>query len=260
MQYRCNILFGEFGGFLLIECILCAFGLQYKRGRLQGIQQGFDEQEHRAIKTELEKAKKQILSLQKELTAEQKAEEGLRAAAQKSSEESLAARNRLAKLQSRLEKQEAENEALRARIRELEKKQAAPAPEPETVSEPASEETSESAPDYSVLLAGIFAEKRVVFVGGDHNIMGKFERKYPDAVVLPRDSATISETLVARSDAVLFKTDSLSHKEYNQAKAIAERNGVPVGYIGNYANLGKMEADVYKELSRLGLASETFEQ
>ena len=61
-----------------------------------------------------------------------------------------------------------------------------------------------------------------------------------------------------QADALLFKTDSMGHKEYTPVKAIAERNNIPVAYVGNFANVELMEQDVYQQLEKLHFVKEEY--
>lgn len=107
--------------------------------------------------------------------------------------------------------------------------------------------------NYADMLAAIFTNKKIVFIGGHQNIMSKFSQKYPDAVVIPHDKAVLANQPLEAADAVLFKTDSMGHKEYNPIKDLADRRNIPIGYIGDFTSLTLVEKSVYEELTKLGL-------
>ena len=107
--------------------------------------------------------------------------------------------------------------------------------------------------NYADMLAAIFTNKKIVFIGGHQNIMNKFSQKYPDAVVIPHDKAVLANQPLEAADAVLFKTDSMGHKEYNPIKDLAARRNIPIGYIGDFTSLTLVEKSVYEELTKLGL-------
>ena len=83
--------------------------------------------------------------------------------------------------------------------------------------------------------------------------MTKFAQKYPDAAVIEKDKAMTADKQLDGAAAVLFKTDSMSHKEYTPIKDLAERKGVPVGYISDVTSLSLVGRSVYEELKRLNV-------
>ena len=53
------------------------------------------------------------------------------------------------------------------------------------------------------------------------------------------------------ADGILFKTDSMSHKEYTPVKGLAERRGIPCGYIGDVPNMERLETEVLRGIIEL---------
>ena len=74
-----------------------------------------------------------------------------------------------------------------------------------------------------------------------------------DAAVIEKDKAMTADKQLDGAAAVLFKTDSMSHKEYTPIKDLAERKGVPVGYISDVTSLSLVGRSVYEELKRLNV-------
>lgn len=164
------------------------------------------------------------------------------------------ARNRYAAIQSKVESQQSKIDVLQKEISLLkaeneELRHILPAPE----SPKYAPDKVEPEINYADMLAAIFTNKKIVFIGGHQNIMSKFSQKYPDAVVIPHDKAVLANQPLEAADAVLFKTDSMGHKEYNPIKDLADRRNIPIGYIGDFTSLTLVEKSVYEELTKLGL-------
>ena len=108
--------------------------------------------------------------------------------------------------------------------------------------------------DYAEKLKKVFAAKKIVIIGGHPNIMTKFAQKYPDAAVIEKDKAMTADKQLDGATAVLFKTDSMGHKEYTPIKDLAGRKGVPVGYICDVTSMNLVEKSVYEELKQLSIS------
>lgn len=165
------------------------------------------------------------------------------------------ARNHYASIQSKVETQQKQISDLEEKLRALQEENerlregvpAAPVEEvPVTPVEPEV--------NYAEKLKKIFAAKKIVIVGGHPNIMGKFAQKYPDAAVIEKDKAMTADKQLDGATAVLFKTDSMGHKEYTPIKDLAGRKGVPVGYIGDVTSMNLVEKSVYEELKQLSIS------
>lgn len=164
-------------------------------------------------------------------------------------------KNKYAGLQDKIDKQAAEIEVLKQKISLLEEdkrkaEQSLSALLPEE--EPAVDDTPEIAIDYSSLLQNILKNHKVVFVGGNENIMSKFSQSYPQAVVIPKSRIASSDSLIETADIILFKTDSMGHKDYYKVKQIAIRKKIPYDYLGDIANLQRFVQNVYETLCDMG--------
>lgn len=167
------------------------------------------------------------------------------------------ARNKWAGIQGKVEALQAENEDLRrqlakekSRANELERQIA------ELAADDTENEALEAEPvpetNYQEKLTGIFEKHKVVFVGGNFNIMSKFGKRNPAAIIIPKNRIATADQQIVNADVILMKTDSMSHKEYYKFKQIAVRKGIPLGYIENRANVQLMEQDVYETLELMG--------
>lgn len=167
------------------------------------------------------------------------------------------ARNKYAGLQGKINKQETQIEQYKAEIAHLEAEKRSMAEKISSLlpDENTQEETitdSEPKIDYGCLLSALLEKYKVVFVGGNENIMQKFSRKYPNACVVPKSRIGTSDALIETADVVLFKTDSMAHKDYYKVKRIAVKKNIPYDYLDDIANLQRFEQDVYVTLSDMG--------
>ena len=165
------------------------------------------------------------------------------------------ARNRYAGIQSKVESQQKQITDLEEQLKALREENARL--RQQLPAQP-TEERVEAAPaepdiNYEEELSKIFSAKKIVFVGGHPNIMGKFAQKYPNAAVVEKDKAMTADRQLDGAAAVLFKTDSMGHKEYTPIKDLAGRKGVPVGYIRDVTSLNLVEQSVYEELKKLNI-------
>lgn len=167
------------------------------------------------------------------------------------------ARNKYAGLQEKIDKQAAQIEEFQTRIALLESEKRVMS---EEISSLLSEEDiqegipSDSTPrvDYESLLSALLKKYKVVFVGGNENIMQKFAKKYTYARVVPKSRIGASDSIIETADVVLFKTDSMAHKDYYKVKRIAVRKSIPYDYLDDIANIQRFEQDVYDTLSDMG--------
>lgn len=164
-------------------------------------------------------------------------------------------RNKNVGLQGKIDSQQKEIEALKEELQRLknlippqhEETETLPKEDTETPQNEAVEE-----PNYRKELTNIFSTHKIAFVGGNINIMQKFAAAYPAAVVIPKERVTNADSLIENADAVLFKPDSIGHKEVYKTKSIISRKQIPFSYIGDIANLKLLEKNVYEELKKLG--------
>lgn len=164
-------------------------------------------------------------------------------------------RNKNVGLQGKIDSQQKEIEALKEELQRLknlippqhEETETLPKEDTET---PQNESVEE--PNYREELTSIFSTYKIAFVGGNINIMQKFAAAYPAAVVIPKERVANADSLIENADAVLFKPDSIGHKEVYKTKSIISRKQIPFSYIGDIANLKLLEKNVYEELKKLG--------
>lgn len=105
--------------------------------------------------------------------------------------------------------------------------------------------------DYSLMLQPIFQNHTIAIVGGNPNLMKKFRGRNPDALLIEKSKTSTCDQALSQADVLLFKTDSMSHVQYNKCKGIAKRLGIPVGYISNLASVELMEKEVYFTLNEI---------
>lgn len=228
---------------------------QTKKTVLDGLQDYFFNPQGTRLNNELKKCKRQmerdgeLLKQQKESLKEYKVRAD---AAERAAED---ARNRYAGIQSKVESQQKQITDLEEQLKALREENARL--RQQLPAQP-TEERVEAAPaepdiNYEEELSKIFSAKKIVFVGGHPNIMGKFAQKYPNAAVVEKDKAMTADRQLDGAAAVLFKTDSMGHKEYTPIKDLAGRKGVPVGYIRDVTSLNLVEQSVYEELKKLNI-------
>ena len=63
--------------------------------------------------------------------------------------------------------------------------------------------------DYSLRLNGLLGENKVVFVGGNENLMKKFRNRNPNAITIHNKEIAVCDNLIKNADAVFFKVDSI---------------------------------------------------
>lgn len=225
-----------------------------KKTVLEALHDYFFNPQGARLNVELKRCQRRIASDDEKLQRQKdelKAYKSRTDAAERAAED---ARNRYASIQSKVETQQKQISDLEEKLRALQEenerlREEVPAVPVEAVSvTPAEPEV-----DYAEELKKLFASKKVVIIGGHPNIMTKFAQKYPDAAVIEKDKAMTADKQLDGAAAVLFKTDSMSHKEYTPIKDLAGRKGIPVGYIGDVTSLGLVEKSVYEELKKLNI-------
>ena len=227
---------------------------QYRCQSLNNLNNYFFNPQGVKLNAELKKCNRQIERDKALIQSQKEALDSLTVRANAAEKAAAEARNRYAAIQSKVESQQSKIDVLQKEISLLkaeneELRHILPAPEsPKYAPDKVAPEIN-----YADMLAAIFTNKKIVFIGGHQNIMNKFSQKYPDAVVIPHDKAVLANQPLEAADAVLFKTDSVGHKEYNPIKDLAARRNIPIGYIGDFTSLTLVEKSVYKELTKLGL-------
>ena len=227
---------------------------QYRCQSLNNLNNYFFNPQGVKLNAELKKCNRQIERDKALIQSQKEALDSLTVRANAAEKAAAEARNRYAAIQSKVESQQSKIDVLQKEISLLkaeneELRHILPAPK----SPKYAPDKVEPEINYADMLAAIFTNKKIVFIGGHQNIMNKFSQKYPDAVVIPHDKAALANQPLEAADAVLFKTDSVGHKEYNPIKDLAARRNIPIGYIGDFTSLTLVEKSVYKELTKLGL-------
>lgn len=209
------------------------------------------EKRLKSVERELQQAKSKNDDLKKQLRQ-------MRAETDEANKQSIAVRNKWAGIQEKVDAQQVEIENLRKQLAEEKARnndleQQLSELTREDVQEVSVEPDAEPAIDYRERLNKIFASHKVVFVGGNYNIMSKFARRNPDAIIIPANRIGTSDQQVENADAILMKTDSMGHKEYYKYKQIAIRKGIPFSYLENRSNVELVEQDVFETLEIMGL-------
>lgn len=97
-------------------------------------------------------------------------------------------------------------------------------------------------------LNAIFDNKKIVFVGGNEKLMKKIRAKYPKAIILEESRIASSDTVIKNADAVMFKTDSVSHSLYAKCKQLADNSRVPIAYINDVSSVELIEKQIKEKL------------
>lgn len=111
--------------------------------------------------------------------------------------------------------------------------------------------------DCRQVLAPILAKYKVVFIGGyESTTMTKLAQRNPDAIIVPLNRVASADELIENADAILFKTDHLSHSSYLKVKGIAYKKRIPFDYLENGANVQRLEKNILEILTTMGFAAE----
>lgn len=170
-------------------------------------------------------------------------------------------RNKYAGLQSKIEQQQARIAQLESQLEELQRENAdlqqdvadllPQSSNPEASSTP--DDSATPAIDYRAVLAPVFKAHKIVFIGGyETSVMAKFAQRNLAAIVIPLDRVVSSESLIENADAILFKTDHLSHSDYFKVKSIAYKKHIPFDYLNSGTNVQRLEESAAETLSAMG--------
>lgn len=229
---------------------------QTKKAVLDGLQDYFFNPQGTRLNNELKKCKRQIERDGEQLKQQKESLKEYRTRADTAERAAEDTRNRYASIQSKVESQQKQITDLEEQLKALREENARL--RQQLPAQPTEEriEVAPAEPDinYEEELSRTFSTKKIVFVGGHPNIMGKFAQKYPDAAVVEKDKAMTADKQLDGAAAVLFKTDSMGHKEYTPIKDLAGRKNVPVGYIKDVTSLNLVEQSVYEELKKLNIS------
>lgn len=107
------------------------------------------------------------------------------------------------------------------------------------------------AKDYAAALDALLKQHTVVIVGGNENLMKKFQVAHPDASLVAKDMLGTCDQQIQNADIVMFKVDSCSHALYNKGKTICNRYDVPFCYIPNVASISRIEQSMCEQLEEI---------
>lgn len=107
------------------------------------------------------------------------------------------------------------------------------------------------AKDYAAALDALLKQHTVVIVGGNENLMKKFQVAHPDASLVAKDMLGTCDQQIQNADIVMFKVDSCSHALYNKGKTICNRYDVPFCYIPNVASIPRIEQSMCEQLEEI---------
>jgi hypothetical protein len=107
------------------------------------------------------------------------------------------------------------------------------------------------AKDYAAALDTLLKQHTVVIVGGNENLMKKFQVAHPDASLVAKDMLGTCDQQIQNADIVMFKVDSCSHALYNKGKTICNRYDVPFCYIPNVASIPRIEQSMCEQLEEI---------
>ena len=97
----------------------------------------------------------------------------------------------------------------------------------------------------------LLKQHTVVIVGGNENLMKKFQVAHPDASLVAKDMLGTCDQQIQNADIVMFKVDSCSHALYNKGKTICNRYDVPFCYIPNVASIPRIEQSMCEQLEEI---------
>lgn len=189
---------------------------------------------------------KRIEQLEKQLAGAKENEERAVNAANAAEQKLAQSKKRENALSVKLEAAYDEIDELMARIPEEPDREGENEQEIEEIIEPVSET---EAVDYAAVLDKMMMEHSVVIVGGNQNLMKKFQVAHPNASLVDKDMIAACDQQVRNADAVMFKVDSMSHALYGKCKAICHKYDIPFCYLPNVASIQRMEQSMCEQLT-----------
>ena len=189
---------------------------------------------------------KRIEQLEKQLAGAKENEERAVNAANAAEQKLAQSKKRENALSVKLEAAYDEIDELMARIPEEPDREGENEQEIEDIIEPTSET---EAVDYAAVLDKLMMEHSVVIVGGNQNLMKKFQVAHPNASLVDKDMIAACDQQVRNADAVMFKVDSMSHALYGKCKAICHKYDIPFCYLPNVASIQRMEQSMCEQLT-----------
>lgn len=95
--------------------------------------------------------------------------------------------------------------------------------------------------DYGKKLDELLQKYSVAVVGGNQNLMKRFQVLHPDAIYVSKDMVASCDQMIHAADMVLCKVDSMSHALYNKCKMTCHRYNVQINYLPNVTSCTRLE-------------------
>ena len=95
--------------------------------------------------------------------------------------------------------------------------------------------------DYGKKLDELLQKYSVAVVGGNQNLMKRFQVLHPDAIYVSKDMVASCDQMIHAADLVLCKVDSMSHALYNKCKMTCHRYNVQINYLPNVTSCTRLE-------------------
>lgn len=95
--------------------------------------------------------------------------------------------------------------------------------------------------DYGKKLDELLQKYSVAVVGGNQNLMKRFQVLHPDAIYVSKDTVAACDQMIHAADLVLCKVDSMSHALYNKCKVTCHRYDIQMNYLPNVTSCTRLE-------------------
>lgn len=95
--------------------------------------------------------------------------------------------------------------------------------------------------DYGKKLDELLQKYSVAVVGGNQNLMKRFQVLHPDAIYVSKDMVAVCDQMIHAADLVLCKVDSMSHALYNKCKVTCHRYDIQMNYLPNVTSCTRLE-------------------
>lgn len=105
--------------------------------------------------------------------------------------------------------------------------------------------------DYGKKLDELLQKYSVAVVGGNQNLMKRFQVLHPDAIYVSKDMVASCDQMIHAADLVLCKVDSMSHALYNKCKMTCHRYNVQINYLPNVTSCTRLEKCICEMIEAL---------
>lgn len=95
--------------------------------------------------------------------------------------------------------------------------------------------------DYGKKLDELLQKYSVAVVGGNQNLMKRFQVLHLDAIYVSIDMVAACDQMIHAADLVLCKVDSMSHALYNKCKVTCHRYDIQMNYLPNVTSCTRLE-------------------